>query len=320
MKKFLFLIFSIFLLTGCFDYHEINDLLIIDSIGIDYIDDNYYVYFDVVSSKNNEVSNNLIEANDSNLAMAINKVVGNNNILLNHVNLVILSENVTNKGIMNILDYFYREIDMNTNFKIGICNDVSLCLDKNDDVLTELNGSIKSDDIISSLLSKRKDIGIKYFDTFDDIKSNKVMLFKDDVSSFLIDDKLYNFIVLNKNNILFSKYNNVINIYKHSVSYDVKKDKIIINVSGYGKVKMIEDDIKLSKYESYDEINKMFNSVIYDEVNKFINECIYSDVDILGFKDLYYRKYNKSIESIPYELNVDININKNGSIYEAIYE
>ena len=39
MKKILIIILTLLLCTGCFDYKEINDLAIINAIGVDYEND-----------------------------------------------------------------------------------------------------------------------------------------------------------------------------------------------------------------------------------------------------------------------------------------
>ena len=51
MKKIILILFCLFMVTGCFDYRELNDINIINSIGVDYIDDEYVVYFETI--KNN---------------------------------------------------------------------------------------------------------------------------------------------------------------------------------------------------------------------------------------------------------------------------
>ena len=43
MKKILIIILTLLLCTGCFDYKEINDLAIINAIGVDYENDEYVI-------------------------------------------------------------------------------------------------------------------------------------------------------------------------------------------------------------------------------------------------------------------------------------
>ena len=62
MKKIILLL-SIFLLTGCFDYTELNDLSIVSMIIIDKIDNNYSVSFEILNdqkTKDEEVNTSII--------------------------------------------------------------------------------------------------------------------------------------------------------------------------------------------------------------------------------------------------------------------
>ncbi len=51
MKKIILLLFSILLLTGCSSYTELNDLGIVNLLGIDYKDNNFEVYVKVLEGK-----------------------------------------------------------------------------------------------------------------------------------------------------------------------------------------------------------------------------------------------------------------------------
>ena len=51
MKKILILIIMTFLLGGCYDYNELNNIAIVSGVGIDYKDDKYSVTFEIISTK-----------------------------------------------------------------------------------------------------------------------------------------------------------------------------------------------------------------------------------------------------------------------------
>ena len=51
MKKLLILLIIPFILSGCYDYNELNDLAIISGIGIDYENEEYIVTYEILSTK-----------------------------------------------------------------------------------------------------------------------------------------------------------------------------------------------------------------------------------------------------------------------------
>ena len=53
MKKIIIIIF-IFLLTGCFNYTELNKMAIVSSIGIDKENDNYVVTVQIMNAKESD--------------------------------------------------------------------------------------------------------------------------------------------------------------------------------------------------------------------------------------------------------------------------
>ena len=110
------------------------------------------------------------------------------------------------------------------------------------------------------------------------------------------------------------------NADKNEIKYDVTDGKAIIKINGYGKVIQVNDDIDLENEKVYLMLEDMINEEIDDEVTKYLDDTMKEDIDILGLKDLYYKKTKKKIENIKYEIDVNVNINKNGSLYEALYE
>ena len=60
------------------------------------------------------------------------------------------------------------------------------------------------------------------------------------------------------------------------------------------------------------------NKEIEEETILFIDTILDNDSDLLGFKNIYYKKYKKNINSFKYKVNVSTTINKNGTIYEVL--
>ena len=134
------------------------------------------------------------------------------------------------------------------------------------------------------------------------------------------NNRIFNFLMLKSKNIEFENNDNILSIYDKKITFKVEKDKIIINVRGLGKVKKINEDIDLKKQESYEELEKEINKAIYEEIKEFIEVTRNDEADVLGFKNLYYKKYQKNINNVNYEINTNIKVSKNGAIYEVIHD
>ena len=76
MKKYLILII-IFFLTGCSSYIELNDLAIIDTIGIQKEDNNYKItisYIEEIEENNLNPQTKIIEVKDTNINQLFNNL------------------------------------------------------------------------------------------------------------------------------------------------------------------------------------------------------------------------------------------------------
>ena len=83
MKKIIILLIICFLLGGCYDYQELNDLSLVSGIGIDYIDDEYVVSFEIIESikegSSTTIKPKIVKGKDKDLAEAFNKAMKNSN-------------------------------------------------------------------------------------------------------------------------------------------------------------------------------------------------------------------------------------------------
>ena len=126
MKKLL-LIPIILLLTGCWNYNELNNLAICTGIAIDKNENNYEITFLVSNAKKNEVSAKEGEAgtttysgtgqtlkeaiNDIKLKMPFEPYTG-------HLVVTVISEDIAKEGLESILDYLARDTESRNFFYI----------------------------------------------------------------------------------------------------------------------------------------------------------------------------------------------------------
>ena len=124
MKKIILLLF-IFLFTGCFNYGELNKMAIVTSIGIDKVKDKYLVSVQVINAKkDNEKGSNItvythkghtiFEALRETTLKSPKKLYGG------HMEKLVLSKEVAEDGIINVIDSFERISDIKNEFNIII--------------------------------------------------------------------------------------------------------------------------------------------------------------------------------------------------------
>lgn len=116
--KILLLIPLLFLMTGCWNYHELNELAIVTSMGIDLTDDGEYkVSILIANGKNSQTNNregqsqtvvysgtgNTISRAFKEINLQIPKIP-----YIGHLGVVVVSEEVAKEGMRNVLDYLLR--------------------------------------------------------------------------------------------------------------------------------------------------------------------------------------------------------------------
>lgn len=341
MKKIILLFISLFLFTGCYDYQELSDINIVNGIAIDYQDGEYQVSFEIIkneaSDNTNEITSKIVSAKNSNLALAFNEAsqASRKETYFKHVKLLVISEELAKKGIDDVIDYMLRDVKMSTTFFTVISKDPFELL-KTDvdnetvsnyivDLITSDLGTAdlnNIDIIVSSILNKRKDIALPYIEVEDEeqIVIHEMAYFHEEKMKGTIDAKMYNFLYLDNTNLEFLHDDIVLNIYKKDIGFDISKEKVTIKVKGLGSVKAIRSATDLEKEKSYKFIKEEMSEEIKKEIEDFLEETLENDSDITGIKDKYYKKYKKEKEFVPYEVVVEIELAKNGAIYEAMHD
>lgn len=126
MKKLL-IIPIILLLTGCWNYYELNNLAICTGIAIDKKDDKYEVTYLISNAKKNEVSAKEGEAGTttySGIGDTIQDAINDLQIKMpfepysGHLVVTIISEDIAKEGIENILDFLARDTESRNFFYI----------------------------------------------------------------------------------------------------------------------------------------------------------------------------------------------------------
>lgn len=168
MKRIKFLILLLPLLSGCYNYRELNELGITTAVSIDYKDNNFYVIAEVInpikqqdtSSSNNSPFINY-NSSSSSLQDAFRKVVleSPRQLYAAQLEIIVLSEEVVNNHLEEVLEYFARDPESRTEIKIIVAKteDSTKAI-----TLQTLLTSLSSSNIIKSLDLQSKVLGMSY--------------------------------------------------------------------------------------------------------------------------------------------------------------
>lgn len=356
MKKIIIMLISIMLLTSCYDNVELDDLSIITSIGIDYIDNKYIVNYEILNDNKSDNSTELLSYtingygnNISEAFLDANKRV-NKRAYFAHVKLMVLSENITGNIFKNIIDYLLRNTEIRNEFQVVVSNNTT--------PLEILSNNSKKHPVVSNLIiglldNEKYNSGLANNETFleivaklisnNDIILNSISIIDDEISldnSYIYngyniknklttnDSKIYNLLKEKSlENIFINYYNNdslIISINKEKVNINVESDKIIISSNLEAKIVENNSKIDFKNKNSYYLLENDFNIIISNSIKDFIKILQYNKTDILGFKDIYYKKYNKDNKNLWINadiiVNTNLKINNSGFIFEANHE
>ncbi len=340
MKRLIIIISLVLILCGCYDYRELNDMSVVSGIGIDYKDNKYVVSLEITKSikdgNANELETIIYTGDDSILANAFLEAKNQSDkyVYMEHVNILLLSKNLCYKGTSDIIDYIVRDTSINSNYYMVMVDDpleVFKTKIENDSISNIITNTINSylddtsfediDIIASYMMNSRDDMAIPSISLDEDrVIFNNIAYFNGDKMVGEIGAKLYTILRLNSSNVNFSKNGNTISIYKNDIKYKVDEDIVKIIVTGEGLIKEIDPKIDLENKDSYNYLSRIISKDMKLDIEAFLEETLSKDSDLLGLEDKYYKKFKQNMKDIKYQVDVHININKNGTIYGVLYD
>lgn len=351
--KILLLIISLIPLTSCFDYKELNNRFIIEGIGIDYIDNEYVVTYEIVNTSKKEdksMSSITINGKDKILSNAFN----NANIklskepTLSHTKVLLISEDLAKKGLEEVLLYIIREPSIPHNIYPIITATPSKDIienNKNTELISEaIKNMIEKNDhndsiithesfisFVSDVINPLKDGYLNYLNIEEDkpiIKS--ISLFKDDKVITTLNKKESSIleVLTNKSKYYLTEVscaeNKIINIglYQNNSTKIIPEDNSI-NINTTLNATILEDECNLD-FRNPDTINNLLPKVeekINKELESIYNTLLNYNIDTLGIKDIYYKKTKKkdyNYQTITPSFNTTVHLKRNGLIFEVI--
>lgn len=339
MKK-LVLIILIILLTGCYDYKELNDIAIISGIGISKENDEYRVIYEVINTKANKESNNDIkkynvEAQDKNLSNAISKA---NEALakqpyFEQIKVLLITKDV---NILDISDYIFRNEKVNTSFYLALCDDIDEIFDYTS--VNEPNNSIAIHNLLKEInydkitnlfdfnvdnLMQGYDIYLPYITIDKELALKTIGIFDNNsFKRYLTNEEYRIFKYLNKvKEVPIINNNDSIKIYSSKLNYDIKDSNVTIKYDAKASINYLTNQYNLRNQNTYQDLNNLFKDTIYSEISTFINNLQKDNIDILGITKLYNTKYYKNkldIKDIKLNYEINVDIDKAGTAFKEV--
>ncbi len=131
--KIFMLLLPIFLFTGCFNYRELNEIAIASALGLDKTSDGYIVTIQVMNTKkasetgtsNDQPKFITFTTTGVTLQDAIRKSIldSSRRIYPNHVQTLIIGEDLAKSGISDVLDMFFRSVEFRKQTSVLIAKD-----------------------------------------------------------------------------------------------------------------------------------------------------------------------------------------------------
>ena len=316
--KFIFIILFIcliFLITGCSSYKEINNVLIVDGIGIDKVNDKYIVSFNSFV-ENDEYKVIDIEVDNIDEAFRDVYLLSNKKIYLSHLDILLLSSKLSNEDIINIVNTFNNRNDIRGTFLVSLVHKYKSNIFSNKSLyLTNLikNNYYESGDIYPStfndIINNYLDFNISYIPVIsNDLHIMGTHSIFDEFRYYNIDESKYLNLILNRNKVL------VLDIKNEEVKF--KDINILYNATGNN----LSINIYMTYVSNLDEreiVSYLENKYIY-LLNLDINNNYFKTL-IMKY-DYDYYKMNQSFD-ISYDIKIclnkeDISNTKGGNYFE----
>ncbi len=377
MKKLL-IIPLILLLSGCYNYRELNELAITTGIAIDK-EENYKVTIMIANSKKEGSDGSIspqatvYEGNGDTIYEAFKdtSLALSKQIYLSHIDVLVLSEEIAKNNLNDVIDFLFRYPQTRNNFQLVLAKDKkagdilkittpletfpSQNLAKNLEITDKLQGFTYTVDftefvktlttegvnpvlpsvtIIGDVESGNKNENIEENEPQTYLKLDMLGIFKDNkfVTYANGDESKGINIINNKVYILgvIIDYNDkkvVTEITEMKTDFEVKNNKVIINIKTNGSIQEIDSNVNLDDNKVIEEIKNKDIEKIKEYVNKAIDLAQKNKTDIFGFGNYVYKNdyknYNENWDEVIFpnleaEINVDLKLQAKGSINNVI--
>lgn len=349
MKNKIIILLLLFLVTGCWNYRELNNCAIVTGMAIDYEDNNYIVTLLFSNSSKSQSNINLLSNNGKTIYEAVKKIGLSTpkEIYLSHLSCIIVSDKIAKQGITPVLDYLLREPESNQNFNLIIAKDytakeiLSTVTPLSDYPSQNINSTIKVSEkeqariidsnfnnFVSTLLKPGINSIANSITLIDNKKNTKIdnlaVFKKDKLVDWASTDESIGINML-KNNIknLYTsiEYDNskiVVTCTKYKIETKLDKNKIVMEIYGEGRINEVENSLDFSKDNILEKIEKKVSENLSNYAEKALKKYQKEKNDIFGFGNKLYKNNTKEFNKISnwdnYFSTLDYELNVNFKI------
>lgn len=376
MKKLIILITIILLITGCYNYRELNDLAIIDALGIDYKNNKFLVTAQILNVEKKETDDTkklivVYEGEGQSIAEAIRNMSLDDpkEMYLGHLELIILGESLTKDNTNKVFEFLLRDPKLRSealvvsslnnsareilNQKVNSNIFPSKSIINSIEVSSKTEGTVKKqtledlikitldnkiDSVITTISIKEEKENKEDINEYNLIKLDNLAIIKDKkIIDYLSKDEARIFNIIKNDignvmiNIPFQNTNSVILLSNPKSNIKIKlhdkKIDVDINIEVDGDIAEINKKTNVDNQEILKKLSKELNKKLENDTKILLKKCKENDADILGLKDLIYKKYPKNYQNYQdnniyeianFNINVTSNIYKEGNITEGI--
>ena len=291
-KKIIILILLPFILCGCYNYHELEDLGIISSLYFEY-DDNYKVVAEISSDEDTYY----YEAVGNSVSEAINNLSYKSPYYLYymHLNSIIISKSI---DISEVIEFFIRNAKVNSTFYVVTTNDYQED-SKNDigslikkTIINSNNDNYDFFKLAKAYYEKKEHLIIP---NYDNEEINSFSIYKNNTYKYdlsLADMNLYNILKEKTNSNIKANYQDgFISINTDKITNKTNDKKITIEIDA--TIKELTANVDTTKVDTINNLENTINNYLENKLEIFINS-----------NDLFDIK----------EIDVNTHINKKGLI------
>ena len=312
MKKIIICLIVLLLFLGYTPYNELNSLAVVDTLGLDFTDNKYTLYLNVINDDNKVYT---ITGNSLGEVFLKARNIDNKKTYYKHLEVIIFNTNILNNTTLNFFKDEFTSIDYLVLATEDKVNDLFQLYHKRRDYKSfikkekEMSGSIINTtfkDLLSSSLDDVKDGFIPLISYKENLISKGIFIPSKNISlneeiaraSFLLNDKIDSFttkIKLNNKSYEASLYN-----LKTNTKY--KDNTINIKITGNidspdsndltelkkESIKMLENDIeellnseKDNKYNISNTINHIYLQTRKLDYDTYKNTKLSIDINLL---------------------------------------